>query len=237
MDIQNNQTQELFEKLYVKNAPSWALERDSDGSYKYHATQSAFSLFEQQQAEIELLKSDLAKAQAVPDLGELQERIAGHQYYHDERGHMIVDMDDVVKEISGFDSWKTQAVPEGFVLVSAEQLSQWGHMANYAEQYGCPECFEARGYAHNLGCESNAYFNVSEAQEPQITELKVEWASDCFKCGHHEAIIYSTAAEASTKGWCHDGDEVKCTGCGNTGEMDARGEDSDICWNEDEAND
>lgn len=67
MDIQNNQTQELFEKLYVKNAPSWALERDSDGSYKYHATQSAFSLFEQQQAEIELLKSDLAKAQAVPE--------------------------------------------------------------------------------------------------------------------------------------------------------------------------
>lgn len=112
MDIQNNQTQELFEKLYVKNAPSWALERDSDGSYKYHATQSAFSLFEQQQAEIELLKSDLAKAQAVPDLSELQERIAGHQYYHDEHGHMIVDMDDVVKEISGFDSWKTQAVPE-----------------------------------------------------------------------------------------------------------------------------
>ncbi len=67
MDIQNNQTQELFEKLYVKNAPSWALERVSDGSYKYHATQSAFSLFEQQQAEIELLKSDLAKAQAVPE--------------------------------------------------------------------------------------------------------------------------------------------------------------------------
>ncbi|WP_257220231.1 MULTISPECIES: DUF551 domain-containing protein [unclassified Acinetobacter] len=53
-----------------------------------------------------------AKAQAVPDLGELQERIAGHQYYHDEHGHMIVDMDDVVKEISGFDSWKAQAVPE-----------------------------------------------------------------------------------------------------------------------------
>lgn len=52
------------------------------------------------------------KAQAVPDLSELQERIAGHQYYHDEHGHMIVDMDDVVKEISGFDSWKAQAVPE-----------------------------------------------------------------------------------------------------------------------------
>ena len=70
---------------------------------------------------------------------------------------------------SEWETWqaaKAQAVPEGFVLVSAEQLSQWGHMANYAEQYGCPECFEARGYAHSLACEINAYFNVSEAQEP-----------------------------------------------------------------------
>ena len=61
-----------------------------------------------------------AKSKAVPDLGELQERIAGHQYYHDEHGHMIVDMDDVVKEISGFDSYKAHAVPEGFVLVPKE---------------------------------------------------------------------------------------------------------------------
>ena len=60
---------------------------------------------------------------------------------------------------------KAQAVPEGFVLVSAEQMSQWGHMANCAEEYGCPECYEARGYAHSLACEINAYFNVSEAQE------------------------------------------------------------------------
>ena len=60
---------------------------------------------------------------------------------------------------------KAQAVPEGFILVSAEQMSQWGHMANCAEQYGCPECYEARGYTHSLACEINAYFNVSEAQE------------------------------------------------------------------------
>ena len=60
---------------------------------------------------------------------------------------------------------KAQAVPEGFVLVSAEQLSQWGHMANYAEQYGCPECFEARGYAHSLACEINEFFAI-EPQEP-----------------------------------------------------------------------
>ncbi|WP_431437530.1 hypothetical protein [Acinetobacter lwoffii] len=63
-------------------------------------------------------------------------------------------------------SAKAQAVPEGFVLISAEQMSQWGHMANCAEEYGCPECYESRGYAHSLACEINAYFNVSEAKEP-----------------------------------------------------------------------
>ena len=61
---------------------------------------------------------------------------------------------------------KAQAVPEGFVLVSAEQMSQWGHMANCAQEYGCPECYESRGYAHSLACEINAYFNVGEAKEP-----------------------------------------------------------------------
>ena len=67
MDIQKNQTQESFEKLYVKNAPAWSLQRDQNGGYKYHATQSAFLLFEQQQVEIDLLKNELAKAQAVPE--------------------------------------------------------------------------------------------------------------------------------------------------------------------------
>lgn len=69
-------------------------------------------LYEADFIEMGTVSKEEAKAQAVPDLGELQERIAGHQYYHDEHGHMIVDMDDVVKEISGFDSWKAQAVPE-----------------------------------------------------------------------------------------------------------------------------
>lgn len=66
----------------------------------------------------------------------------------------------------GWKLWRqAQAVPEGFVLVSAEQMSQWGHMANCAQEYGCPECYEARGYAHSLACEINAYFDISEAQE------------------------------------------------------------------------
>lgn len=71
----------------------------------------------------------------------------------------------VILGIQDIKATKAQAVPEGFVLVSAEQLSQWGHMANYAEQYGCPECFEARGYAHSLACEINEFFAI-EAQEP-----------------------------------------------------------------------
>ena len=62
MDIQK-----LFEELYVKNAPSWSIERDLDSSYKYHATKSAFVLFENQQLEIESLKSELAEAQAVTE--------------------------------------------------------------------------------------------------------------------------------------------------------------------------
>ena len=65
---------------------------------------------------------------------------------------------------------KARAVPEGFVLVPVDQLNQWGHMANYAEQYGCPECFEARGYAHTLTCEINEYFAI-EAQEPAPLKL------------------------------------------------------------------
>ena len=76
---------------------------------------------------------------------------------------------------------------------------------------------------------------VIEAQKQKVTELKIEWASDCFNCGHHEAIIYSTASEAASKGWFHDGDKAKCCKCGHEGEIDARSEDSDICWYENEA--
>lgn len=78
MDIQK-----LFEKLYVKNAPSWSLERYSDGSYRYHATQSAFVLFEQQQHQIETLKSELTKIKStLPE----QSKSTGGYYLQDCRG-------------------------------------------------------------------------------------------------------------------------------------------------------
>jgi len=77
---------------------------------------------------------------------------------------MLLNQGDALAEA------KAQAVPEGFVLVPVDQLNQWGHMANYAEQYGCPECFEARGYAHTLTCEINEYFAI-EAQESAPLKL------------------------------------------------------------------
>ncbi|WP_312602726.1 DNA translocase FtsK [Acinetobacter schindleri] len=129
---------------------------------------------------------------------------------------------------------KAQAVPEGFILIKDDTKTVVA-IERMVEQQVEASGMDSRRLERLDGWK--IIEAAVKAQEPQITELKVEWASDCFKCGHHEAIIYSTAAEASTKGWFHDGDEVKCTGCGNTGEMDARGEDSDICWNEDEAND
>ena len=65
----------------------------------------------------------------------------------------------------GWEMWQASVNREGFVLVNAEQLNQWGHMANAAEQYGCCECFESRGYAHNLACEISSYFEPTVEQE------------------------------------------------------------------------
>ena len=99
MDIKEKKAFEIaFENKLGAHCCQFDL--DEDGNYEDRDTLCGWHMWLE------------AKAQAVPDLGELQERIAGHQYYHDAHGHMIVDMDDVVKEISGFDSWKSQAVPE-----------------------------------------------------------------------------------------------------------------------------
>ena len=52
-----SESKKLFEKLYIQKAPSWSVEQDEDGGYKYHATQSAFALFEILHANIEQLKA------------------------------------------------------------------------------------------------------------------------------------------------------------------------------------
>lgn len=95
----------------------------------------------------------------------------------------FVGENHVIRAVSGWNAWKKCAeskqaeidslkaqlakVESGeFVMVPKDQLYQWGHMANYAQEYGCPECFEARGYAHSLACEINEYLKpVDAAQE------------------------------------------------------------------------
>lgn len=69
--------------------------------------------------------------------------------------------------------------------------------------------------------------------ESIITELQIDWGMECPKCNHNEATCYSTAAQESGYEFMN-GDAVSCNKCGNIGEMDAQGEDSDILWNEDE---
>ena len=60
-----------------------------------------------------------------------------------------------------------------------------------------------------------------------MIEMKIDWGSDCFNCGHHEAIVKSTVSKT---GLFHDGDDVECCNCGNKGVMDCNGE--DINWDE-----
>lgn len=181
-----------------------------------------------------------AKAQAVPYESC---SIKSHEIIINETKSELIDGYDIAKEdeylleslvYRGACIGKAQAVSEGFVLVEKTKLMQIIGSAAIIEPITRGNPLMSK-YKTELDFILSTVRAMIEAQEQKITELKVEWASDCFNCGHHEAIIYSTASEASTKGWFHDGDAVKCCKCGHTGEMDARGEDSDICWNENEA--
>ena len=66
----------------------------------------------------------------------------------------------VANEIDfGWKMWqlaKAQAVQEGFALVSKEKLHEWKCMARRSEELGCPDCYESRGYSHNLAEEIEA---------------------------------------------------------------------------------
>ena len=56
----------------------------------------------------------------------------------------------------GWKAAKAQAVQEGFVLVSKDKLHEWKCMARRSEELGCPDCYESRGYSHNLAEEIEA---------------------------------------------------------------------------------
>ena len=159
MDIQK-----LFEELYVKNAPSWSIERDLDSSYKYHAIKSAFVLFENQQLEIESLKSELAEAQAVPYESC---SIKSHEITINETKKELIDGYDFAQEdeylleslvYRGVCIGKAQAIPKGFVLVPKVITNEW--MATYVDQVVSDYCKDYEDLP----------FAVDESELPELKE-------------------------------------------------------------------
>lgn len=109
-------------------------------------------------AQIEVFKKEAMELWFVPNLADTYKN-------KDLFSYSIMDgevffMREQARQLWSFwNKAKAQAVPEGYVLVSKDKLHEWHCMANRSEELGCPECYEARGYAHNLACE------LSEASE------------------------------------------------------------------------
>lgn len=123
-------------------------------------------------------------------------------------------------------AWQAaQAVPEGFVLVSKERLAK---AVDGIEALFKEDCTLALGELLPIQQDLNA---MTEGLEYTKTELTIDWGMECPKCNHNEATCYSTATQESSYEFM-DGDAVVCLKCGNKGEMDADGENSDIAWDE-----
>jgi len=140
---------------------------------------------------------------------------------------------------------KAQAVPEGFVLVPKKPDVDKAWSIALKRIVPPPKTNDAiqkelmcKKYVDDLYSEQDRilldYEAMIEAQEQKVTEMKINWGMGCPRCNHNEAIIHSTAEKDSGYEFMN-GDAVNCLKCGNIGEMDANGEDSDIVWNEDEA--
>ena len=136
-------------------------------------------------------------------------------------------------ESSNFNLVKTTGNTGDFILVPKEPTDKTiAHMTNTPIEVNLlcdhADTFLSEGEA------CIAYQAMIEAQEQKVTEMKINWGMECPRCNHNEAIIHSTAEKDSGYEFMN-GDAVNCLKCGNIGEMDANGEDSDIVWNEDEA--
>ena len=133
---------------------------------------------------------------------------------------------------AGWDA-KAQAVQEGFVLVEKTKLMQIVGSAAIIEPITRGNPLMSK-YKTELDFILSTVRAMIEAQEQKVTEMKINWGMECPRCNHNEAIIHSTAEKDSGYEFMN-GDAVNCLKCGNTGEMDANSEDSDIVWNEYEA--
>lgn len=162
--------------------------------------------------------------------------IKSHEIIINETKSELIDGYDIAKEdeylleslvYRGVCIGRAQSVPKGFVLVSKNRLAE---AVDGIEELFKEDCTLALGELLPIQQYLNA---MIEAHEPNLTELKINWGMKCPECNHNEATCYSTATQESGYEFM-DGDAVVCLMCGNKGEMNANGEDSDICWNEDE---
>ncbi|MFY2510472.1 hypothetical protein ACNJ69_00045 [Acinetobacter soli] len=147
-----------FEELSYKNGVRNFTKDDVDGGYCSAELDYNWHIWiksaESKQAEIDSLKAQLLELNDT--VQHLRTESSG---VHAALREQQRTNEDLLEKIFGVDAGE-------FVVVPADQLNQWGHMANYAQEYGCPQCFESRGYAHNLACEINEYLKpVDAAQE------------------------------------------------------------------------
>ncbi len=149
----------VFEKAAFQASGGWAsFEKDSNGHYHLDKLNFGFDMWlkraEQENAEIDSLKAQLRELNDT--VQHLKTESSG---VHAALREQQCTNEDLLEKLLGVEVGKCVVVPK-------DQLNQWGHMANYAQEYGCPECFEARGYAHSLACEINEYLKpVDAAQE------------------------------------------------------------------------
>lgn len=166
-----------------------------------------------------------------------------NQYYHpDHTNHRL----SYAFIMGAWMAWITKAqVPKGFVLVPKKPDVDKAWSIALKRIVPPPKTNDAvqkelmcKKYVDDLYSEQDRilldYEAMIEAQKQKVTEMKINWGMECPRCNHNEAIIHSTAGKDSGYEFMN-GDAVNCLKCGNIGEMDANGEDSDIVWNEDEA--
>lgn len=139
-------------------------------------------------------------------------------------GNAIAMMCEEDEALKIWQAAKAQAVPEGFVLVSKERLAKAvdGIEALFKEDRTL-----ALGELLPIQQDLNAMIEARES----VKHIIIHWGMECPICNHNEATCYSTATQESGYEFM-DGNAVVCLKCGNKGEMDADGENSDIAWDE-----
>ena len=215
---------------------AWEMWSSAKHSVKAQAVPEGFVLVPERNVHDHYIANHLKGTTCSVDVSELTgndgDRIYGKLRSFDCLGSdgntLIYDL-----ESSNFNLVKTTGNTGDFVLVEKTKLMQIIGSAAIIEPITRGNPLMSK-YKTELEFILSTVRAMIEAQEQKVTEMKINWGMECPRCNHNEAIIHSTAEKDSGYEFMN-GDAVNCLKCGNIGEMDANGEDSDIVWNEDEA--